>query len=80
MKALLVLDVQKGYIEKYDKGLLATEFVCQGLEFNTSELFWGGDFVVHNGAWRIHPIKNTNALNKPFKIYTLFYCRGDALA
>lgn len=56
---------------------IATEFVCQGLELNTSVVFFGGDYFIQNGMW-------TTNTNKTYKyeqqtmqnIYRVLLSRG----
>lgn len=56
---------------------IATEFVCQGLELNIPIVYFGGDFLLNNGQWRINPIKQYEDKETTIRnIYRVLFSRG----
>lgn len=57
--------------------LVASEFVCQGLELNIPILYFAEDFIIDNGRWKVNPIKVYKKPEQTIRnIYRVLLSRG----
>lgn len=56
---------------------IATEFVCWGLELNILIVYFGGDFLLSNGRWKLNPIEQYENKETTIRnIYRVLLSRG----